>query len=823
MGIWADTFGGGNSFTESVANTFTPNDGASYVSGTLTYDSGSDAGKAVKTNSGGGFGKDDKGNALYTGSGNDSTNDDKATFTSGGINESFVNKGTAPTSFGVGDAAIAAINPISLLPKVINGLASWINGTDAETDKDREVGGIKGGVYDGRQVYVSEKGMQYSYNSLGMQYEVKVGKDGKVIDKLSMKVDTNGNLDPNGAMTGYQFNSKKAEETGDSDGAAQINQYAEDNANETGEVSGGRLTAEAIKDMADKAGIIQNQADMKAILADPDKFLSDRGLKLSDIMPKVDPNAEGTFLDPTNTGYGLGDNEGYTATSTGDAVTVAGVVQPGSETYTAEMNELTDSEMVNAVTGTVSDEAIINPEDYTIDMEGAATGINSDGTRSVLGEALNDFASQDISKVIDTSTVAGKLLAQKLGEGNYTDAKATVLGQIKIISAEFKNSQGEPVIPVWAQAMHRDASKSIAFNGISGTAATAAFSNAIMEATLGVAEKDASFFQTLTTKNLDNRQQAVINKANVLSNLEMANLDARSQAAVQNAKSFMQMDLANLDNEQQAEVVNKQALVQAMFDNTSAVNAERLFTATTENDMNKFFSELQTSVERHNSSEQNALKKFNAGEINDASQFTADIKNDRQQFLATMQYNIDISNAKWRQTVETTNNQNSVDAHTADVKSALDLTQEAQNALWDSADNLLDYIWKTTDNDMERELRLLTAQMTAQSGQSSGGGFMDGLLSLGGAFLGTSTGAKWLSSFLPSDVRLKDNIQHYDTLNGINFYTWDWNEEGKRIGANQYPSFGVLAQEIQKTHPAAVVKNADGYLRVNYGMIKNDV
>ena len=38
MGIWANTFGGGNSFTESVANTFTPNDGASYVSGTLTYD-----------------------------------------------------------------------------------------------------------------------------------------------------------------------------------------------------------------------------------------------------------------------------------------------------------------------------------------------------------------------------------------------------------------------------------------------------------------------------------------------------------------------------------------------------------------------------------------------------------------------------------------------------------------------------------------------------------------------------------------------------------------------------------------------------------------
>ena len=50
MGLWADTFGGGNSFTESVANVFTPNDGASYVGGTLTYDSGSNAGQVVQQN-----------------------------------------------------------------------------------------------------------------------------------------------------------------------------------------------------------------------------------------------------------------------------------------------------------------------------------------------------------------------------------------------------------------------------------------------------------------------------------------------------------------------------------------------------------------------------------------------------------------------------------------------------------------------------------------------------------------------------------------------------------------------------------------------------
>ena len=36
------------------------------------------------------------------------------------------------------------------------------------------------------------------------------------------------------------------------------------------------------------------------------------------------------------------------------------------------------------------------------------------------------------------------------------------------------------------------------------------------------------------------------------------------------------------------------------------------------------------------------------------------------------------------------------------------------------------------------------------------------------------------------------------------------------IGADRYPGFGVLAQEIQETHPDAVSEGEDGYLMVNY-------
>lgn len=69
----------------------------------------------------------------------------------------------------------------------------------------------------------------------------------------------------------------------------------------------------------------------------------------------------------------------------------------------------------------------------------------------------------------------------------------------------------------------------------------------------------------------------------------------------------------------------------------------------------------------------------------------------------------------------------------------------------------------------------------------------------------------------PSDRRLKKNIQHLNTVNGVNYYRWQWNDEAKRIGASSTPPVGVIAQELQETHPHLVVTGTDGYLMVNYG------
>ena len=71
-------------------------------------------------------------------------------------------------------------------------------------------------------------------------------------------------------------------------------------------------------------------------------------------------------------------------------------------------------------------------------------------------------------------------------------------------------------------------------------------------------------------------------------------------------------------------------------------------------------------------------------------------------------------------------------------------------------------------------------------------------------------------AFSTSDERLKDNLvpltynlQKLDLINGYNF---DWKTESGRVGKD----VGVLAQEIEKIMPEAVMTRANGYKAVDY-------
>ena len=88
-----------------------------------------------------------------------------------------------------------------------------------------------------------------------------------------------------------------------------------------------------------------------------------------------------------------------------------------------------------------------------------------------------------------------------------------------------------------------------------------------------------------------------------------------------------------------------------------------------------------------------------------------------------------------------------------------------------------------------------------------------------GDVLGTAAQLYGMKLLAASDERLKENIKPIGkSENGHNLYTWDWNEKAKELGVND-PTTGVIAQEVKKYMPEAVIKDENGYYKVNYGVL----
>lgn len=512
----------------------------------------------------------------------------------------------------------------------------------------------------------------------------------------------------------------------------------------------------------DDVGMTDQDIDIQALATDPNTFLTDNDLNLTDNYTELDADTTGTNLDATDDRYDLGDDLVIDNTNTvaEDDVELATEITetPDAGGYsdnveTVEGSLGTPETTVDAAQGEITEDsnALIDASDIEIDIDAVASGVNEDGTVNSTGEALNQYASQNFSTIIDTSTTSGRLLAEELGEGNYTDAKATIAGQMDIISRQFKDPDtGEPVIPPWAQSTARMLKRSIAFDGMSGTAATAAMANAIMEATIGISKDEAAFFQTLTTENLDNRQESIINKAQALAKFEVANLGARETAAVNNADAFLQMDLKNLDLEQEAEIINTQERIDVMLSDAAETNVARRFDVEQENDFTKYYDNLNSNIQMHRSEQLNSIKKFNAGELNDGAEFEADMEDSRQRYYSDMQYQIDSDNAQWRQTVTETNTEMSFDAANEDVRNGLDLSQEAMNQMWDRVDSLLDHTVSNFNSEADRDANILATTITAQSRMSAPGmnPVTEGLFTLAGSMLGTEAGAGMVTDVL---------------------------------------------------------------------------
>jgi hypothetical protein len=120
------------------------------------------------------------------------------------------------------------------------------------------------------------------------------------------------------------------------------------------------------------------------------------------------------------------------------------------------------------------------------------------------------------------------------------------------------------------------------------------------------------------------------------------------------------------------------------------------------------------------------------------------------------------------------------------------------------------------ENDPYKRLAALTGTVSGiPVNQSTSSQKQTGL----GDILGAGSQLAGMYFLGQSDERLKENIKLIGTSeNGHNVYTWDWNNKAKELGVNN-PTIGVIAQEVKKYMPEAVIKDDNGYYMVNYGAL----
>tara|TARA_B110000908_G_scaffold135485_1_gene160300 strand:+ start:4283 stop:5200 length:918 start_codon:yes stop_codon:yes gene_type:complete len=116
-------------------------------------------------------------------------------------------------------------------------------------------------------------------------------------------------------------------------------------------------------------------------------------------------------------------------------------------------------------------------------------------------------------------------------------------------------------------------------------------------------------------------------------------------------------------------------------------------------------------------------------------------------------------------------------------------------------------------------MQSLGAPMAALGAIPQGGGSTTAQSKSPGLFDYLSLGA----SAFASDARLKTDVTPAGNVGGFNFYNWKWNDEGKRIADPKQPTYGVMADEVQATHPHLVKRGEDGYLRVNYRKLMGEM
>ena len=190
------------------------------------------------------------------------------------------------------------------------------------------------------------------------------------------------------------------------------------------------------------------------------------------------------------------------------------------------------------------------------------------------------------------------------------------------------------------------------------------------------------------------------------------------------------MDLKNLDNKQQTAIFKAEAKIQALFKDQTAENAAKQFNAEQKNQVDMFIENLIGQAERFNAEQVNAMNTVQFQEDAANEKFFASLKEQRAQFNANSSLVVSQANAKWYQDVTTANNAAVNAANMNDANNATALTKMQLEQEFQADRDLMNWAFTADDNEKQRAASVMIAKMDADAEQANArGGVMQSLIS----------------------------------------------------------------------------------------------
>lgn len=242
--------------------------------------------------------------------------------------------------------------------------------------------------------------------------------------------------------------------------------------------------------------------------------------------------------------------------------------------------------------------------------------------------ALRNATAQLAARGLGASSMAGQAIIQATFEAATPIAAADAATVAQFEQMNLSNRQQATMLAAQQRAAFLGQEFDQAFQTkVANAAKITEIANLNFNADVQIALENARLAQSVDIANLNAANAKVLSDAAAMSNMELANLNNRQQTAVANARAFLDMDLANLNNEQQTTVLKAQQVVSSMLSDQAARNAAINLNTANENELNRFFAQLESNTAQFNAAQNNAIAQSNVSEVNAMVKFKQEQKN----------------------------------------------------------------------------------------------------------------------------------------------------------------------------------------------------